>query len=205
MNNLTKKDKTRRLAESALMIALATILAELAVIKFPFGGSVTVFSQLPIVVLSYRYGVKWGLVTGFTMSLLQMIFGAANFSYVSGITAYLILAFADYIVAFTALGLGGIFKKTVEKQAVALACGGALVTLIRYACHIISGVTIWKEYAGDMNVWEYSVTYNGGYMIPEFIITVIGAVIVGSIFDFSSREIKVLKKMKDNDALNELK
>ena len=194
MNVLTKKEKTRRLAESALMIALATILAEFAVFEFPFGGSVTLFSQLPIVVLSYRYGVKWGLVTGFTMSILQMIFGAANFSYVSGISAYLILAFADYIVAFTALGLGGIFKKTVEKQAIALACGGALVSLIRYACHIISGVTIWKEYAGDMNVWEYSVTYNGAYMIPELIITVIGAVIIGSIFDFSSSEIKVLKK-----------
>lgn len=200
MNNLTKKDKTRRLAESALMIALATILAEFTVFEFPFGGSVTLFSQLPIVILSYRYGVKWGLVTGFAMSLLQMIFGAANFSYVSGISAYLILAFADYIIAFTALGLGGMFKNTVKKQAVALALGGAVTSLIRYACHIISGVTIWKEYAGDTPVWEYSVTYNGGYMIPELIITVIGAVIIGSIFDFSSMEIKVLKKKKNNDA-----
>ncbi len=204
MNNLTKKDKTRRLAESALMVALATILAELAVIKFPFGGSVTLFSQLPIVVLSYRYGMKWGLVTGFTMSLLQMVFGAANFSYVSGITSYLILAFVDYIVAFTALGLGGMFKNTVKKQAVALGLGGAVTSLIRYACHIVSGVTIWKEYAGDTPVLEYSITYNGGYMIPELIITVIGAVIIGSIFDFSSNEIKALKKKKDNDALNKL-
>ena len=205
MNNLTKKDKTRRLAESALMVALATILAEFAVIKFPFGGSVTLFSQLPIVVLSYRYGVKWGLVTGFTMSLLQMVFGAANFSYVSGITSYLILAFADYIVAFTALGLGGMFKGIIKNQAVALGLGGAVTSLIRYACHIVSGVTIWKEYAGDMNVWEYSVTYNGGYMIPEIIITVIGAVIVGSIFDFSTKEIKILKKKNKNEAENELK
>ncbi len=205
MNNLTKKDKTRRLAESALMIALATILAEFTVFEFPFGGSVTLFSQLPIVILSYRYGVKWGLVTGFTMSLLQMVFGAANFSYVSGITSYLILAFADYIVAFTALGLGGMFKNTVKNQAIALGLGGAVTSLIRYACHIISGVTIWKEYAGDTPVWEYSVTYNGGYMIPELIITVIGAVIIGSIFDFSRNEIKVLRKKDKNKPENELK
>ncbi len=196
MNELTKKEKTRRLAESALMIALATILAEFAVFEFPFGGSVTLFSQLPIVILSYRYGVKWGLVTGFTMSLLQMIFGAANFSYVSGISSYLILAFADYIVAFTALGLGGIFKNVVKKQSYALAYGSVLVSIIRYVCHIISGVTIWKEYAGDMNVFEYSVTYNGGYMIPELIITVVGAIIVGSIFDFTTSEIKVFKRKK---------
>ena len=200
MNNLTKKDKTRRLAESALMIALATILAELAVFKLPFGGSVTLFSQLPIVILSYRYGVKWGLVTGFTMSILQMIFGAANFSYVSGIGAYLILAFADYIVAFTALGLGGLFKNNVKKQALALALGGAVTSLIRYICHIISGVTIWKEYAGDMNVWEYSVTYNGSYMIPELIITVIGAVVIGSIFDFSYSDIKVIRKNRKKES-----
>ena len=200
MNNLTKKDKTRRLAESALMIALATILAEIAVFKLPFGGSVTLFSQLPIVILSYRYGVKWGLVTGFTMSLLQMVFGAANFSYVSGISAYLILAFADYIVAFTALGFGGLFKNKVKKQALALALGGAVTSLIRYICHIISGVTIWKEYAGDMNVWEYSVTYNGSYMIPELIITVVGAVIVGSIFDFSYSEIKVIRKNRKKES-----
>ena len=205
MNNLTKKDKTRRLAESALMIALATILAEFTVFQLPFGGSVTLFSQLPIVILSYRYGVKWGLVTGFTMSLLQMVFGASNFSYVSGIGAYLILAFADYIVAFTALGLGGMFKNTVKKQSVALALGGAVTSLIRYICHIISGVTIWKEYAGDTNVWEYSVTYNGTYMIPELIITVIGAVIIGSIFDFSSKELKILKKKKTDDAVNEMR
>ena len=110
MTNLTKKQKNRRLTESALMLALATILAEVAVFELPFGGSVTLFSQVPVILISYRYGVKWGLTTGLALSIIQLIFGIQNFSYVSGISAFMILAFCDYIIAFSALGLGGMFN-----------------------------------------------------------------------------------------------
>ena len=105
MTNLTKKQKNRRLAESALMLALSTILAELAVFSLPFGGSVTLFSQVPVILVSYRYGVKWGLTTGLAMSIIQLIFGIQNFSYVSGMAAFLILALCDYLIAFSALAL----------------------------------------------------------------------------------------------------
>lgn len=196
MEKLTKKQKTRRLAESAIMLALSTILAEFAVFKLPYGGSVTLFSQLPMVVISYRYGVKWGAFTGLVMAVIQMLFGLENFTWVSGIVAYLILIFADYIVAFGVLGLGGMFKNKIKNQAVSLALGSIVVSLVRYVCHFISGVTIWSSYAEGASVWEYSLTYNGSYMIPELIITAVGAVIVGSVFDLSSPEIKTLKYKK---------
>lgn len=196
MEKLTKKQKTRRLAESAIMLALSTILAEFAVFKLPYGGSVTLFSQLPMVVISYRYGVKWGAFTGLVMAVIQMLFGLENFTWVSGIVAYLILIFADYIVAFGVLGLGGMFKNKIKNQAVSLALGSIVVSLVRYVCHFISGVTIWSTYAEGASVWEYSLTYNGSYMIPELIITAVGAVIVGSVFDLSSPEIKTLKYKK---------
>lgn len=194
---LTQKQKVRRLAESAIMLALATILAEFAVIEFPFGGSVTLFSQVPIIIIAYRYGTKWGLFTGLAMGVIQMLFGLGNFAYVSGIAAYLILIFADYIIAFGALGLGGMFKKAVKNQAVALGLGAAVTSIIRFACHFISGVTIWGDYAdGFASVWLYSLEYNAGYMLPELIITVIGAMLIGLIFDLSSPELKILKKSK---------
>ena len=196
MEKLTKKQKTRRLAESAIMLALSTILAEFAVFKLPYGGSVTLFSQLPMVVISYRYGVKWGAFTGLVMAVIQMLFGLENFTWVSGIVAYLILIFADYIVAFGVLGLGGMFKNKIKNQAVSLALGSIVVSLVRYVCHFISGVTIWSSYAEGASVWEYSLTYNGSYMIPELIITAVGAVIVGSVFDLFSPEIKTLKHKK---------
>ena len=197
MDVLTKKDKIRRLVESALMLALATLLAEFAIIKFPFGGSVTIFSQVPMVVVSYRYGIKWGAFAGLCMGVVQMLFGMGNFAYVSGIAAYLILIFADYIIAFGSLGFGGMFKNKIKSPVVAIALGGAVVSVIRFLCHFISGVTIWGDYAdGAQAVWEYSLTYNAGYMVPELIITVIGCSVIASIFDLNSKELKVRKRQK---------
>ena len=196
MENLTKKQKIRRLAESAIMLALSTILAEFAVFKLPYGGSVTLFSQLPLVIISYRYGIKWGGFTGLVMAGIQMIFGLENFSYVSGIGAYLILIFADYIVAFGVLGLGGMFKNKIRNQSVALALGSVVVSLIRFLCHFISGVTIWSSYAEGTSVWAYSLTYNASYMLPELMITAIGAFGIASLFDLSSPEIKVKRKIE---------
>lgn len=196
MTNLTKKQKNRRLAESALMLALSTILSELAVFSLPFGGSVTLFSQVPIILISYRYGVKWGLTTGLAMSIIQLIFGIQNFSYVSGMVAFLILAFCDYLIAFSALGLGGMFKGKIKNDILAISLGGVVVSVIRFICHFISGATIWKEYAEGAPVLEYSLTYNASYMLPELIITVVGLVILAGIFDLNSIELKTKIKKK---------
>ena len=197
MTNLTKKQKNRRLTESALMLALATILAEVAVFELPFGGSVTLFSQVPVILISYRYGVKWGLTTGLALSIIQLIFGIQNFSYVSGISAFMILAFCDYIIAFSALGLGGMFKYKIKNDVLAISLGGVLVTVIRFICHFISGATIWKEYAEGAPVLEYSFNYNASYMVPELIITVIGLVVVAGVFDLNSLELKTKIKKKN--------
>ena len=195
MENLTKNQKIRRLAETAIMLALATILSEIPVIEFPFGGSVTIFSQVPMVVVAYRYGLKWGVFSGLCMGVIQMLFGLGNFAYVSGIVAYLILIFADYILAFGALGLSGMFKNKVKNQALAISFGAIVVSIIRFVCHFVSGVTIWADYAdGFASVWKYSLTYNAGYMVPELIVTVVGCAVIASIFDLTSTEIKVKKR-----------
>jgi thiamine transporter len=196
MTNLTKKQKNSSLEESALMLALSTILAELAVFSLPFGGSVTLFSQVPVILVSYRYGVKWGLTTGLAMSIIQLIFGIQNFSYVSGMAAFLILALCDYLIAFSALGLGGMFKGKIKNDILAISLGGVVVTVIRFICHFISGATIWKEYAEGAPVLEYSFTYNASYMLPELIITVVGLVILAGIFDLNSIELKTKIKKK---------
>ncbi|MBO4339636.1 MAG: energy-coupled thiamine transporter ThiT [Clostridia bacterium] len=188
---------TRRMVESALMIALAVALNEFAVIHLPFGGSVTFFSQLPIIILSYRYGVKWGLFSGFTMSVFQFIFGLKNLSYVTGISGVLILILADYLVAYTCLGLGGMFRNKIKNQGAALALGGAVVSVIRCLCHFVSGATIWGGYAPEGTpVWLYSLSYNATYMLPELIITVIGAILISLVLDFSKPDL--IRKRKEN-------
>ena len=194
MSENKRISSVQKLAECAIMLALAVVLNEFTPIKLPFGGAVTFFSQLPIVVVSYRHGLRWGLLTGLAMGVIEMLFGLENFSYVTGIAAYLILIFADYVIAFSALGLGGVFRKTIKNQALSLAAGGALVSVIRFLCHFISGVTIWGGYAEDTPVAIYSLTYNGSYMLPELIITVIGALVLGSLIDFRSARLRGLNQ-----------
>ena len=188
---------TRRLTETAIMIALAVALSYVQIFSLPMGESVTLFSQVPIIIIGYRYGWKWGCVTGVIYGLLEMLLqGLGNFSYVKGIGAYLILIFADYVVAFMVLGLGGgLFKKVVSNQSVALGLGALVASALRFLCHFISGVTIWGEYAdGWKSVWVYSLGYNGSYMAAEAAISVIGVVLLSLVLDFNKTDLKKRKK-----------
>lgn len=196
MATTRKISSVQRVAECSIMLALAVVFNQFTSIDLPFGGSITFFSQLPIIIASYRHSTKWGLATGFAMGVIQMIFGLKNFSYVTGITAYIILVLCDYIIAFAALGLGGIFKGKIKNQAAAIAMGGVVASVIRFICHFISGVTIWSGYAEETPVVIYSLSYNAGFMVPELIMTIIGAFALGSLLDFSGDVIKPLKKEK---------
>ncbi|MCH5317365.1 MAG: energy-coupled thiamine transporter ThiT [Eubacterium sp.] len=183
---------TRRLTETAVMIALATALSYVTIFKAPMGGSITLFSQVPIVIIGYRYGLKWGAVTGVIHGILQMLLqGLGNFAYVKGIVAYLILIFADYVLAFASLGIGGaLFKKAIKNQTASLALGAFVASLLRFICHFVSGVTIWGEYAdGWQSVWAYSFGYNGFYMLFECIITVVAVVGLSFVLDFNKENL----------------
>lgn len=196
----TKISETQKLTETAIMIALATLLSYVTIFTAPMGGSITAFSQVPIVIIGYRYGFKWGAGTGVIHGILQMLLqGLGNFAYVKGIGAYIILIFADYVVAFACLGIGGaLFRKAVKNQTLALALGGAFASLFRFICHFISGVTIWGEYAdGWKSVWAYSFGYNGFYMLFEGIITVVGVVVLSLVLDFNSPTL-IRKRKKAN-------
>ena len=70
--------RTKRLVESALMIALSTILSFVIIFRLPFGGSITACCMLPVILVSYRYGTRWGLATAFAFSLIQGIQGIAE-------------------------------------------------------------------------------------------------------------------------------
>lgn len=190
---------TRKLTETAIMLALAVLLSYVTVFRAPMGGSITAFSQVPIVLIGYRYGFKWGAGTGVIYGVLEMLLqGLGNFAYVKGFAAYLILILADYVVAFMVLGIGGaIFRKVIKNQTLALALGGAVASLLRFVCHFISGVTIWGEYAdGWKSVWAYSFGYNGFYMLFEGILTVIGVVVLSLVLDFNSTNLIKKKKVK---------
>lgn len=187
-----------KLAETGILLALSIVLFEfIPVFELPYGGGVTLCAQLPIVILGYRHGIKWGFFAGFALSLIELMFGLGNFAWVTGIVAYIILTFADYIIAFTVLGLGGMFKKVIKNQALSIAAGAAVVSTIRFCCHIVSGATIWGSYMPEdmyANVWSYSFFYNASYMIPELILTTVVAFIIGSIFELRGKNVTMLKR-----------
>lgn len=185
--------KTRKLTECAVMIALATVLSYIKVFELPMGGAITAFSQVPIVIIGFRHGWKWGTFTGVVHGVLQLLLqGLGNFAYVKGIGAYLILIFMDYVLAFAVLGLGGsFFRKSIKNQSLAIGAGAAAASAMRFLCHFISGVTIWGDYAeGWSGVWIYSLTYNGSYMLAECIVTVIGTAALALAVDFRNPDLR---------------
>ena len=92
--------KTRTLVECALMIALGTVLANIKIYSLPNGGSITLFSMLPFIMISFRHGVKWGLFTGFVNSLLQMLLGFYA-PPAPGLLPLVGMILLDYVLAFT--------------------------------------------------------------------------------------------------------
>ena len=107
------KNKTKILVEGAVMVALATVLSYVRVYRLPWGGSITLLSMLPIVLFSIRRGLGAGLTVSFVFSLVQFTQGIVDGIFGWGLTPGMLIAciLLDYIVAFTVLGLAGIFRK----------------------------------------------------------------------------------------------
>ena len=178
--------KTRALVESAMMVALATVLSIFKIIEMPYGGSVTIASMLPMIILAYRHGLGWGIGAGAVYAALQQLLGLNTLSYVTGWQSVVAVIMLDYIVAFTVVGLGGIFRHISKSQRGALALGSLFVSLLRYICHVISGATVWKGLSiPDSAALIYSLGYNLTYMLPEAIILIAVAYYLGGAIDFS--------------------
>ena len=171
-----KNTKTRALCECAILLALAVVLSYVKLFQLPFDGSITLFSMLPICLISVKYGIKWGLGSAFCYSWFQILQGGV---FAWGLTVWMLIAslLLDYILAFTVLGLAGIWRKSGTWGIVG---GVALVCLLRFAVHFIAGVVLWAnlaEFVAFGETWInrpvlYSLCYNGIYMLPETILTV---------------------------------
>ncbi len=179
-----KKKPIVRLTESALMIAFATVLSVVKILNLPYGGSVTAASMLPILLIAYRYGTGWGLCVGAVHGVLQLFLGVKNIMGVNFGAAVAILLL-DYVVAFTVLGFGGVFRRSCKKQATGLALGALLGCILRYVCHAVAGATVWAEYNySDLPTIAFSAVYNATYMLPETIITVLAAYYIGTLLEW---------------------
>lgn len=175
------KLKIQIMVEGAMMIALATVLSFIKIYELPWGGSVTLISMLPIFIFSLRWGVTKGLFVSFIYSLIQFGQGIVDGLFGWGLTPVMLVAciFIDYIGAFTVLGIAGILRKHKIPGSI---FGIVLATACRFLFHFLSGVIIWKSYGELWNGFStensviYSLLYNGAYMLPELIITLVVAI-----------------------------
>ena len=186
------KNRLHILTESALAVALSTVLSFVTVYHAPFGGSVTLLSMAPIILLSWFRGPKAGMAAGFVHGCIQLILGLSNIAWVTSPAGQILCGLLDYLLPFTLLGLGGVFrgvrfcKNDKANAALALLCGTVMVCVLRFACHMLSSVVIWyaldlEWYADDpthivnrYSKWIFAAVYNVSYMLPETVSTSIG-------------------------------
>lgn len=181
---MQKQKNLFRLVESALLVAVAAVLSLVKVLELPYGGSVTACSALPILLVAYRHGTGWGLFTGFTYSLIQLLLGLGAVSYMTTPLSVMAVIVLDYVVAFMVLGLGGVFRTPARSQGKALVWGALFTGLLRYACHVTAGCTVWAGLSIPTKAaFVYSLAYNATYMLPEILVTVLGAWYLSRVLD----------------------
>ena len=173
-----KNEKIKILTESAIMIALATVLSLVKIITMPLGGAVTLLSMLPLCTLSIKHGIKVGFAASFVYSILQLLLDlGAVMSW--GLTPLvLIMCFLlDYILAFSSLGIAGIFR---NKGRIGYCLGIALAMFLRFLSHFASGYFLFTTWEDGMSPFVYSIAYNGAYMAPELLFTAAATLIISA-------------------------
>ncbi len=152
----------RQLVFCAMAIALGTVLSEIKIISFPWGGSATLLSMLVICLPGYFFGLGAGLMTGVAYGALQLL--------IDPYVIFPVQLVVDYFLAFGALGLSGLF--TNAKQG--LLKGYLTGVLGRYVFVVISGWIFFSEYAWEgWPVLPYSLVYNGIYIFAEAAVTLV--------------------------------
>lgn len=189
------KKSVKKLAVCSVFIGLACVLNMIRVVQMPLGGEITLLSMLPIAAISISLGLGWGLGSAFVYSVIQFIFGITIdglFAWGLSLPQLILCIILDYLLAFTALGVAGVFGKSKYGPV----AGTALALAIRLLCHVASGYVIFANFE-KFSVFGhsfsgspllYSLCYNGTFMLPEMLLTCIAV--------FALIKVKFFERMK---------
>lgn len=185
---------TREMAYAAISLALAFALSYVKFFAMPQGGSVTLASMLPIMLFSYMFGIKKGIIVGAIYGVLQAIqepeiIHPAQF-------------FLDYPIAFAMLGLAGIFKELniIKKPVAAFTAGAVLAGVLRYFSHVFSGIFAFAFYAPA----GYSAAA-WGFLYNTFTFADVAIVIVVALLLFSSKSfVRLVNEKSTEESADEI-
>lgn len=162
-----KRTTLKKMVTTAVLSALAVVLTWLEIQVGPAGGSINIV-MFPIILVAYKYGLGWGLGSGLVVGFVKCLIGG-------GIGWGLPSILLDYVLAYAAVGLAGIFSG--KKWGLGL--GAVVGCVARFIVHYISGITIYAIVAPETiagvttaNPWLYSLLYNGFYMLPTSVIVI---------------------------------
>ncbi len=196
-----KNTQTRILVTSAMLVAIGSVLSVFPKFNgiWPNGGSITFCSMLPIVMVSYLYGLKWGFMASGAFSVIQLLSDLRGIAGMDLGTTFRVILI-DYVIAFVVLAFGGIFRDRFGDPAKELSAGCVFAIFLRLIAHFTSGYLLYSSYAewfftqdgftlgnrifeslgnGTPLFLLYSFMYNASYLIPEMIITGVVAYIIG--------------------------
>lgn len=158
----TGKSNIKQLVFCAMAVALGTVLSNIKLFQFPWGGSVTLLSMLVICLPGYFYGLGAGLMTGLAYGVLQLL--------IDPYVLFPMQLVLDYLLAFGALGLSGLFSKAKN----GLLKGYIAAILGRYVFVSLSGWLFFAEYAWEgWNPLAYTLVYNGIYIFAEAAMSIV--------------------------------
>jgi thiamine transporter len=176
------------MVECSVLIAVSIILSFIKIYEAPLGGSVTLFSMVPLMIISIRHGLSWGLGSSFIFSIFKLWMGAGNFAYVPTVKGIIVVILLDYLVAYTSIGLAGAFrnlklsKNEKTNVTVTTTMGVVFACVVRFVSHFVNGAVVWyeitkngdwNEYVHTVGMWLYSFVYNITYIGPEAVMTII--------------------------------
>ena len=185
-----KMSDTRSIVYGAISIALSFALSYAKLFKLPQGGSVTFASLLPLMIYCCMFGTRRGLIVCTIYGLLQ----ALQDPFIIHPMQFLL----DYPLAFGLIGVSGIFmEKGVfkDKKVVAFLLGGVLAVVLRYACHVCSGVFAFADYA-DLDKYDTAIAYSMAYNSFAFVDMII-ALVAGSTLFASKSFTALMQKSSD--------
>ena len=172
-----RKWTAKMIASGALAIALSFVLSCIRLYRMPTGGSVTPGSMLPLMLFAVSFGAGPGMLAGLVYGLLQYLQGG----WWLNVWQFIL----DYLLAFAALGLAGIGKDKGDKW---MYLSIPIAAIGRAVCAILAGL-MWVAGSApeDLVIGStqfsspllYSIVYNGAYLIPDTIICLLLAWLVG--------------------------
>ena len=180
------KNQVKKLTVSAIFIALSTVLSMIPIVQMPLGGKRTPLSMLPVCLIGVMYGTKYAVIPCLAYGLIQTFLGGV-FGWGLSLGQLIACMLLDYIVAYGCMALSGISR---NKGVVGISLSIAAAMLGRFLCHFASGCILFQSFDVFNNPYIYSFLYNGAYMLPEMILTIIGAVLL-----FKTKALDKIKNM----------